>query len=208
MKPYQQSFQINVGTQSLNINFTGANRQFVFLEVSLVCSKRDQHKTCYSRYNLEVAAQKIKSLKIGNASSTYALTNEIKYDVDGVGDAYWLYLQFVALLYNGCTVAPLTEYANNLIYQDLTKADSYFSSDKTMYLDLRRSKGYNNELKRFTRDKCKLTLNETLKDTTNKKMRFRVTRYSQGQYYYALSSRGQIIQYKNYRITKNNNIAA
>ena len=165
-------------------------------------------KLANNRYNLEVAAQKIKSLKTGNASSTCALTNEIKYDVDGVEDAYWLYLQFVALVCNGSTVAPLTEYENNLICQDLTKADSYFSSDKTMYLDLRRSKGYNNELKSFTRDKCKLTLNETLKDTANKKMRFRVTSYSQGQYLYALSSRGKIIQYKNYGITKNNNIAA
>ena len=134
-----QSFDINVGLQSLVVNFVGANRQFTFLELSLVYDKSDQHKTIYDSYNLEVTTQKIKSLKIENASSTYALTNEIKYDVDDAKDAYWLYVQFFAFVCNGCTIAPLTDYANNLTYQDLTKTDKYFDSNEKMYLDLGRS---------------------------------------------------------------------
>ena len=33
--PYQQSFETNVGLQSLVANFVGGNRQFAFLELSL-----------------------------------------------------------------------------------------------------------------------------------------------------------------------------
>ena len=158
MTPYQQSFEINVGSQSLVVYFVGANRQFAFLELSLVYDKSDQHKTIYYSYNVEVATQKIKSLKNGNASSTYALTNEIKYDVDDADDADWLYAHFVAFVCNGCTIAPLTDYANNSTYQDLTKAEKYFNSDEKMYLHLRRSKGFTNDLESLTRDDSKLTL--------------------------------------------------
>ena len=77
-----------------------------------------------------------------------------------------------------------------------------------MYLDSRRSKGYNNELESLTRDHSKLTLTVTLKDAATKNMRLRVTGYSQGKYYYVLSLQGSIIQYKNYGITKDENIAA
>ena len=77
-----------------------------------------------------------------------------------------------------------------------------------MYLDSRRSKGYNNEVESFTRDHSKLTLTITLKDAATKNMRLRVTGYSQGEYYYVLSLQGSIIQYKNYGITKDENIAA
>ena len=127
----------------------------MFLEVSLVYEKSDQHKSIYGSYNVKVAAQKIKSLKIENASWTYALTNETKYGIDDVADAYWLYAQFVAFVCNGCTIAPLTDYANNKIYQDMTKVDKYFSSDKKMYIDLRRLKRYTDELESLTRDDIK-----------------------------------------------------
>ena len=56
---------------------------------------------------------------------------------------HWLYEQFVAFV-------SLTDYANNPTYQDLTTADKYFSSDEKMYLDLRRSKAYTNELECLT----------------------------------------------------------
>ena len=208
MTPYQQSFEINVGLQSLVVNSVAANRQFAFLELTLVYDKSDQHKTIYDSYNVEVASEKIKSLKIGNPSLTYAPTNEIKYDFDDTEDAYWLYAQFVAFVCNGYTIAPLTDYENNPTCRDLTKTDKYFSSDEKMYLDLRRSKGYMDELESLNRDDSKLTLTVTLKDAATKKMRLRVTLYSQGKYYHTLSQRGSIIQCKNYGITKDKNIAA
>ena len=108
-------------------------------------------------------------LKIENTSSTYTLTNEIKYDVDDAEDAIWLYAQFVAFVCRGCTNAPLTDYANTEIYQDLTKADKYFSSDEKMYIDLMRSKGCTKELESLTRDNSRLTLTVMLKDAATKK---------------------------------------
>ena len=74
--------------QSINVGFIGTNKQFAFLEISLVYDKSDQHKTIFNSYNVEIAAEKIKSLKIENASSTYALTNKINYDADAAEDAY------------------------------------------------------------------------------------------------------------------------
>ena len=102
-------------------------------------------------------------MKIENASSTYALTNKIKYDADAAEDAYLLYVQFVAFICNECTIAPLTDYGNNKIYQDLTKADKFLSSREKMYVDLRRSKGYIDELENLTRDDSRLTLTVMLK---------------------------------------------
>ena len=53
-----------------------------------------------------------------------------------------------------------------------------------------------------------LTLTVTLKYTATKKMKLRVTGYSQGEYYYVLSKRGLLIQYKNYSISNDKNIPA
>ena len=40
MTPYQQSFEINVGLQSLVVDFVGANRQFAYLELSFTKKMR------------------------------------------------------------------------------------------------------------------------------------------------------------------------
>ena len=40
---YQQSFQINTGTQSLNVSFRGLNKQIEWVEISLVYDKSNQH---------------------------------------------------------------------------------------------------------------------------------------------------------------------
>ena len=70
MTPYPKSFEINIGSQSLVVNFVVAHRQFAFLELSLVSDKSDPHITIYDNYNLEIFNQIIKSLKIRNVSST------------------------------------------------------------------------------------------------------------------------------------------
>ena len=57
--PYQQSFEINFGTQSINVGFIGANRQFAWLEISLLYDKSDQHQIVYDSYDAELAAKKI-----------------------------------------------------------------------------------------------------------------------------------------------------
>ena len=84
---------------------------------------------------------------------------------------HWRYEQFVDFVCNGCTIAPLTDYANNPTYQDLPTADKYFSFDEKMRLDLRRSKVYTDDPECLTRGDSKLTLTVTLKDAATKKMR-------------------------------------
>ena len=121
MRFYQQSFEINTCTQSINVNFVSTNRQFAFLEVSSGYDKIEQHKTIYNSYNAEIAAAKMQSLKTENASITYALTNKIKFDVDAADETYWLYSQFVACSCNGFSIAPLTYYANNEVYWELLR---------------------------------------------------------------------------------------
>ena len=49
LSPYQQSFEINVGAQSLKINF----REWP--EIPLVFGKSDQHQTVYDSYDVELA---------------------------------------------------------------------------------------------------------------------------------------------------------
>ena len=50
-----------------------------------------------------------------------------------------MYKQFVAWSCNGSRVAPLTDYMNNPIYQELISEDDYFDvlNDERIYLDLR-----------------------------------------------------------------------
>ena len=47
-------------------------------------------------------------------------------------------------------MAPLTQYKNNEIKQELTKEKDYFGddSDERLYIDMRRSKGYTDELEK------------------------------------------------------------
>ena len=87
----QKIYEIQKGAESLNIGFLGANRQFDWIEISIVPDKSDQHKTTYDSYNREMAAQLIRSLKLSNFSELYSLTNEKKYDTDNITQQHLLY---------------------------------------------------------------------------------------------------------------------
>ena len=78
--PYQQLFEINKETQSLSVSFKGTQRQFEWLEISLIYDKSYQHYmymymyqhiiTIYDSYDLELAAKMIQSIKFENTTST------------------------------------------------------------------------------------------------------------------------------------------
>ena len=74
--PIQKTYEINVGQDSLDIDFLGANRQFDQTELSLVYNKSEKHTIIYYSYNVEIAAKKIKSVKLANFTEIYSLTNE------------------------------------------------------------------------------------------------------------------------------------
>ena len=67
---------------------------------------------------------------------------------------------------------------------------------------MRRSQGYTDELEKLTRDDRGLAVAVNLKDTAQKKMRLRITGFSQPEYGYAFSNNGYIMTYENYNILK------
>ena len=59
-KTLLQKHEINTGQDSLNIDFLGANRQFDWIEISIVYNKNDKQTSKYDRYNIELAAKATK----------------------------------------------------------------------------------------------------------------------------------------------------
>ena len=125
--PLQKTYKISTGSDSLNVEFLGSNRQFDWVEISIALDKSDKHTTIYDSYNRELASQETKSLKLSNFTETYSLTNEKKYDIDNLTQRHLLYKQYVEWNCNGSSVAPLTEYMNDPIFQELPDEDPYFS---------------------------------------------------------------------------------
>ena len=149
--PIQKSYEIQKGSKTLNVEFLGANRQFDWLEISIVPEKSDKHSSIYDSYNREMASQLIKSVKLINFSDLYSLTNEKKFDVDNLTQRHLLYKQLIAWSCNGSSVAPITDFIDNPVFQELPNEDTYFSlkSDEKNYLDLRASSGYVKEAEKL-----------------------------------------------------------
>ena len=49
--PIQKTYEIKQGSDLLNVEFLGANRQFDWIEISIVPDKSDKHTTIYDSYN-------------------------------------------------------------------------------------------------------------------------------------------------------------
>ena len=193
---------MNVGLQNQKVNFYGFAVQFQFIEVSLVYDRSDQHQTIYDRYDLELAARNIHSLTLENATSTYSITGVLKYNIDNEDDKHTLYSK----LYSDA----LQRQRNNKIFQEITKEKDYFgsTSNEKLYIDMRRSKGYADELEKLTLGDSNVSLTVKLKAATTKKLRLKIIGYSQSKYFYTTSSQGQIMSFKIFNITRDNNIAA
>ena len=71
---------------------------------------------------------------------------------------------------------------------------------------MQRSQGYSDELEKLTRDESGLAVVINLKEAVKKKMRLRIVGYSQAEYWYALSNKGYIITYRNYNISKEDDV--
>ena len=74
--PIQKTYETNTGSDSLNVEFLGSNRQFDWIEISVVPDKSNKHTTIYDTYNRELASEIIKTLKLTNSTEIYSLTNE------------------------------------------------------------------------------------------------------------------------------------
>ena len=182
----------------------GANRQFDWIEISIVPDKSNKHTTIYDSYNREMAAQLIKFLKLSNFTEIYSLTNEKKYNTDNLTQRYRLYKQFVAWTCNGSSVVPLSEYMDNPIFQELPDGNTYFSakSDERIYLDLRVSSEYAKEAEKLERNDSKINLEITLKDVADFTLRVRVWAYSLSEYLYVLSKSRLTWKHRTYTINQ------
>ena len=118
-----------------------------------------------------------------------------------------LYKQFVAWSCNGLSVAPLSDYMHNPVYQELVSEDDYFDvkSDERLYLDLRASSRYVKEPEKLERNDSKISLHILLKEAATKKLRLRVWANSLGQYLYILSKNGLTLGYRTYTINQTDN---
>ena len=74
----QNTYEISTGSDSINVDFLRSNRQFDWLEISLVFEKSDKHTTIYDSYDAELEAKYIKSVKLSHFTEIYSLTNEKK----------------------------------------------------------------------------------------------------------------------------------
>ena len=103
----------------------------------------------------------------------------------------------VAYNCEGCSSAPLTPYRNNEIYHKMTEEDEFTtnSKDDRILIDIKRSKGYTEELEKLNRDDNRLAVVITLKENAGKKLRLRVTGFFRAKYWYLLSNKGYIMSY-------------
>ena len=98
---------------------------------------------------------------------------------------------------------------NNEIKQDMSNENKNFTdeSDEKIFIHMRCSKGYTDELEELSRNDADINLAILLTKTAEKKMRLNVLAYSQAEYWYAITNRGKVFTYKNYSIKKDEDIA-
>ena len=67
----------------------------------------------------------------------------------------------------------------------MTEEDEFTTNimDDRIYVDMRRSKGYADELEKINRGESRIALTISLKEAAGKKMRFRITKANFGTYY-------------------------
>ena len=109
--PYQKLFELVTSTECCIMDFTGANNQLSFFATSLVYDKSNQHRGMYNSYNTELVSTKIKSMTFENVSNTYSTFNSVKFNTSDP--------QFVVWYCKGCSIALLSDYTNNPVFQEL-----------------------------------------------------------------------------------------
>ena len=82
-----------------------------------------------------------------------------------------LWKQYIAWHCNGYTNAPILDYINDPVFQELLPENTYMANttDERVYLDLRDSLGYTNEMERPSRNDSKLKLTIKAKIPLTKK---------------------------------------
>ena len=115
-----------------------------------------------------------------------------------------LYKQFLAWSCNGSSVAPISDYVDSSIFQELPDQEKYFSakSNERIYLDLRASSGYVKEAEKLERNDSKINLQITLKNPADFNLRARIWAYSLSKYLLVLSKSGLTLKRRTYTINQ------
>ena len=131
--PLQKSYELVAGTQSKTITFNNAFKQFFFFR-NFISFRQNHHLSICNSYNSEVAATKIKTIKLQNASNTYSEFNTVKFDLEDEEDRYTLYNAFVAWVTNSSSIVPESDFMYNETRQKLPHKNTYFTdSDERFY---------------------------------------------------------------------------
>ena len=79
------------------------------------------------------------------------------------------------------------------------------TGDEKIFIDLRRRKGYTDELKKLIRDDSDLTITINLEAAVTRKMRLHLIGYFQSEFLYFLPREGLIMNYKEYSLNRQKN---
>ena len=85
----KKSYEVAVGTQSYKYSLEAINRQFKWLEISLVYDKSNQQNLLYDNYNAELAVKILGKVKVKNITKSYSVSNE--FDVTGKNQRHLIY---------------------------------------------------------------------------------------------------------------------
>ena len=116
----------------------------------MVYDKSDKHLTIYDSYNAEYAVRIIKNIKLSNISDAYSKTNTMKFDTSNDTQKHPFWKQYVAWYCNEYITDPISDYINNSSFQELLLKTDYFGaeSNKRVYIDLRTTLGYTDEIEK------------------------------------------------------------
>ena len=122
----------------------------------------------------------------------------MKFNIKNDTEKHLLWKQYIAWHCNRYTNAPILDYVNNPVFQELLPENTYMpnTSDERIYIDLRDSLGYTNEKERPSRNDSKLKLTIETKIPLMKKLQLRVWGYTKREYLYMLQNRSLMLKYK------------
>ena len=151
--PYQITYELQVGSQELDMDCKGCERQFDWVKMLLVYDKNDKYTTIYDSCNAGCLARMMQNIKLSNISDVYSATNTMKCDINNDTQKHSLWNQ----------------YNWKCLWQK-------------SFADLRDSLGYPNEMERPSRNDSKSKLTIEVKKLLIK-MRLDFWSYANGEFF-------------------------
>ena len=138
----------------------------------------------------------IKKIELSNISDAYSAM--MKFNISSDTQKHLLWKQYVAWHCNGFNAMPIFDYINNPVFQELLLELDYFGtkSDEKIYIDLKDSLEYSDEVEKPSKNDSKLNLTIELRNLLAEKMRVRVWGYTNGEYLYILTHGNLSLKYK------------